>query len=214
MPSCPFAPAPALSPTKRSYIWSTGSFSVLTSHRGWFWGSGRRRMGIFIAGGVVFHRGSSSVEPEVPLTVATRREEAAVAREREWWLKLRVQRAQMKGPRGLAIVVMWNGFCDGWTGRHEVEDWKFEVARAQGRGESRPGSLHMRVKTRSTLTFLHFGVISLKRLTFDCWIIRVSFEALSALTRILADLKRSSICSTRQLRKRSSTLRPWTRRAV
>lgn len=61
-------------------------------------------MGIFIAGGVCFHRGRVSEGPEVPFTEARREEVGAVAKERDEEGRDLVQRAQMKGARGVAMV--------------------------------------------------------------------------------------------------------------
>lgn len=61
-------------------------------------------MGIFMAGGVCFHRGRSSAGAEVPLTLEMPREGAAVVRARDRGRRDWVQRAQMKGVRGAAMA--------------------------------------------------------------------------------------------------------------
>jgi hypothetical protein len=71
LPSMSVAAFPA-EPMKLSYISSSGSCSVFTLHAGCL-GIGRSRIGIFISGGVCFHRGSCSDDGVLSVTAPLRR---------------------------------------------------------------------------------------------------------------------------------------------
>ena len=112
LPSISVAAFPA-EPMKLSYISSSGPCSVLTRQTGCL-GVGRNLMGIFIAGGVCFHRGSCSDDGVLSgaaprllcgvVAVANARDVFALYR----FCRARVHRAHTNGAREGAI-----GGCNG-----------------------------------------------------------------------------------------------------
>lgn len=130
-PPSPAAAASVPSPTrprKTSYMASTGSCLVFTSHRGWF-GSGRSRKGMRILGGVCCHRGRSSAGEEVGVGAAWWVAGAAEKARMGWaargvWVVavVRAQEAQIQAGRGGGMVgaveLGWVGLSGrvGWVG--------------------------------------------------------------------------------------------------